>query len=73
MDTRVLQEQMVGRILSDPRFRQALLDDPEKCMTEHGYPPNAELVRAITSTDRSVIESMAAQFEQGQKLYGSSI
>ena len=53
---------LVGKALSDEKFAQALVDDPEKALREAGIEPTPEILEALKGVDAVAIRKLAQAF-----------
>lgn len=57
---------IVGKILADAAFCDALLADPEKALQENGVEPSQEMIEAIKALDPGSMKKLAAAFGKEQ-------
>ncbi|MDH3675601.1 MAG: Os1348 family NHLP clan protein [Anaerolineae bacterium] len=57
---------LVGKILSDPDFAQALVKNPEKVLQENGIEPSIDLLKALDGVDAESLKNLAAAFGDNQ-------
>ena len=57
---------LVGKILSDENFAQALVEDPEKVLQENGIEPSIDLLQALEGVDADSLKKLAAAFNGNQ-------
>jgi hypothetical protein len=57
---------LVGKILSDEKFAQALAENPEKALRDAGIEPTVDLVEALQEIDAESLKNMAAAFGPDQ-------
>ncbi len=55
---------LIARVVSDPEFRQQLVDNPEQAIASGEFPLSAEERRVITSTSREEREQMMTQLSE---------
>ncbi len=53
---------LVGKAISDEKFAQALVSDPEKALKEAGIQPTAEMLEALRGVDAAAIRRLAQAF-----------
>ncbi len=59
-------EQMVGRVMSDEKFREALKADPEKALHAEGIKATPQVVQAFKSMDWNSIHTVANHLKTAQ-------
>jgi hypothetical protein len=57
---------LVGKILSDPDFAQALVENPEKVLQENGIEPSIDLLKALDGVDAESLKNLAGAFDDNQ-------
>lgn len=58
---------LVGRALSDDRFAESLLENPETVLRENGIEPTVEMIEALNDIDVEGMRMLAAAFgEEGK-------
>ena len=57
---------LVGKILSDENFAQALVENPEKVLQENGIEPSIDLLQALEGVDADSLKNLAAAFNGNQ-------
>jgi hypothetical protein len=57
---------LVGKILSDPDFAQALVKNPEKVLQENGIEPSIDLLKALDGVDAESLKNLADDFGDNQ-------
>lgn len=58
---------LVGRALSDNRFAETLLENPETVLRENGIEPTNEMIEALSEIDIEGMRMLAAAFgEEGK-------
>ena len=55
---------LIGRAISDPEFRQQLIENPQQALDRALFPLSDEERRAITSTSREDREQMMTQLSE---------
>ena len=55
---------VAGKALSDPEFRQKLIDDPEAAVQEAGIQLNVEQMKALKEMDKEQFEKGLADIDQ---------
>ena len=53
---------LVGKALSDEKFAQALVANPEKALKEAGIQPTPEMLDALKGVDAAAIRRLAQAF-----------
>ncbi|MDI1483923.1 Franean1_4349 family RiPP [Polyangium sp. y55x31] len=56
-------EELIGRALTDAKFREKLLASPESTLVEEGYEVGPEVIEAIKSTSPAEVQAVAKEFE----------
>jgi hypothetical protein len=66
------RESVIGRVIADPDFRQALVEEPEQALQDAGIQLDPEDLRQLTSMSRADREQMADELEarQSSSSYG---
>ena len=59
-------EILVGKILSDEGFAQALAQNPEQTLKDSGIDPTIDLLEALQGVDAEALKSLAASFGDNQ-------
>lgn len=54
-------EQLVGKALLDPQFRERLFSDPDKAIQEAGFDLTPEEVELVKSVDKGKAETLATE------------
>ena len=57
---------LVGKILSDEKFAEALAKNPEQALQEAGIDPTIDLVEALKGVDAESLKNLAAAFGENQ-------
>ncbi|MBE7555369.1 MAG: hypothetical protein HS126_30330 [Anaerolineales bacterium] len=57
---------LVGKILSDEKFAEALAKNPEQALREAGIDPTIDLIEALKGVDAGSLKSLAAAFGENQ-------
>jgi hypothetical protein len=57
---------LVGKILSDEKFAEALAKNPEQALQEAGIDPTIDLIEALKGVDAASLKSLAAAFGENQ-------
>jgi hypothetical protein len=57
-------EQLIGKAIAEPDFRQQLVDDPEQAIQSAGIELNSEEMRVLTSTSREQREQMMQELNE---------
>ena len=57
---------LVGKILSDEKFAEALAKNPEQALKEAGIDPAIDLVEALKGVDAESLKNLAAAFGENQ-------
>ncbi len=57
---------LVGKILSDEKFVEALAENPEKTLQEAGISPTVDLLKALKDVDADSLKNLAAAFGDDQ-------
>jgi hypothetical protein len=63
MATQVDLRAVAGKALSDPEFRQKLIDDPEAAVAEAGLELSDEQMKALKEMDREQLEQGLAEID----------
>lgn len=53
---------LVGKIITDEAFVEALVEDPEKALNEAGIEPTIDLLEALQGVDVASLKDLAASF-----------
>ena len=61
---------LVGRAMSDEKFAQALVRDPEKALKEVGIEPTPEILEALKGVDAAAIQRLAQAFGDNKAAAG---
>ena len=59
-------QNLVGKILSDEKFAEALAKNPEQALQEAGIDPTIDLVEALKGVDAESLKNLAAAFGENQ-------
>jgi hypothetical protein len=59
-------QNLVGKILSDEKFAEALAKNPEQALKEAGIDPTIDLVEALKGVDAEALKNLAAAFGENQ-------
>ena len=59
-------EILVGKILSDEEFAQALVENPEQTLKDNGIDPTIDLLEALDGIDSESLKKLAASFGDNQ-------
>ena len=59
-------EILVGKILSDEEFAQALVENPEQTLRDNGIDPTIDLLEALQGVDVEALKNLAASFGDNQ-------
>lgn len=59
-------EVLVGKILSDEDFAQALVENPEQTLKDNGIDPTIDLLDALQGVDVEALKGLAASFGDNQ-------
>ncbi len=57
---------LVGKILSDEKFAEALAENPEEALQEAGINPTVDLLEALKDVDADSLKNLAAAFGDDQ-------
>jgi hypothetical protein len=57
---------LIGKILEDKEFAEALVQDPEKTLADAGIEPTVDLLEALKEVDAESLKNMAAAFGENQ-------
>jgi hypothetical protein len=57
---------LVGKILSDEKFAEALAKNPEQALREAGIDPTIDLIDALKGVDAQSLKNLAAAFGENQ-------
>ncbi|HMQ55147.1 MAG TPA: Os1348 family NHLP clan protein [Anaerolineae bacterium] len=57
---------LIGKILTEENFAQALVDNPEQTLKEANIQPTLDLLDALKNVDVAALKSLAAAFGQNQ-------
>lgn len=57
---------LVGKILSDPKFAEALTQNPEQALKDAGIEPTIDLLDALQGVDADSLKNLAAAFGEDQ-------
>jgi hypothetical protein len=57
---------LVGKILSDESFAQALAQNPEEALKNAGIEPTVDLIEALKGVDSESLKKLAAAFGENQ-------
>lgn len=59
-------EILVGKILSNEDFAQALVENPEQTLRDNGIDPTLDLLDALQGVDVEALKNLAASFGDNQ-------
>ena len=59
-------ETLIGKILSDEDFAQALVENPEQTLKDNGIDPTIDLLQALEGVDVEALKNLAASFGDNQ-------
>ena len=59
-------EILIGKILSDEDFAQALAENPEQTLKDNGIDPTIDLLEALKGVDVEALKNLAASFGDNQ-------
>ena len=59
-------QNLVGKILSDEKFAEALAKNPEQALQAAGIDPTIDLVEALKGVDAESLKNLAAAFGENQ-------
>ena len=57
---------LVGKILSDEKFVDELVENPEQALQEAGIQPTIDLLEALKDVDAESLRSLAGAFGENQ-------
>jgi hypothetical protein len=57
---------LIGKIMSDPSFAEALAQNPEKALKEANIEPTVDLLEALKGVDVESLKKLAAAFGENQ-------
>ena len=57
---------LVGKILTDEKFAQALTDNPEQTLQENGIEPTFDLLDALKDIDAESLTNLASAFKENK-------
>ena len=57
---------LVGKILSDEKFAEALAKNPEQALRDAGVDPTIDLIEALKGVDSEALKNLAAAFGENQ-------
>ena len=57
---------LIGKILTEQGFAQALAEDPEKALKDADIEPTVDLLDALAGVDPEALRNLAASFGQQQ-------
>ena len=57
---------LIGKILSDEKFAEALAKDPQQALNDAGISPNVDLLDALKGVDPDALKKLAAAFDDNQ-------
>ncbi|MCY1082662.1 Os1348 family NHLP clan protein [Archangium lansingense] len=63
MDRKIIDE-IIGRAITSPEFRKALIDDPRKALTDAGYPVDDAFLALLDPAHLQELDTMATEYEQ---------
>jgi Ribosomally synthesized peptide prototyped by Frankia Franean1_4349. len=63
-------EAVIGRAITDPDFRRALVEDPEQALKDAGIQLGPEDLQRLTSMNKEEREQMAEQLDARQSASG---
>ncbi len=63
MDKKIIDE-IIGRAITNPAFRNALITDPRKALTDAGYPVDDAFLALLDPAHLKELDTMATEYEQ---------
>ncbi len=63
MDKKTLDE-ITGRAITDPEFREGLRNDPEATLRAAGYTVTPEVLNAIKAASKDDLDAVASEYER---------
>jgi hypothetical protein len=57
---------LVGKILSDEKFVEALAQNPQQALDDAGISPTVDLLDALKGVDSDSLKKLAAAFDDNQ-------
>jgi len=60
------QNRLIGQILADDGFREALMKDPQQALRDNNYPVDYQVIDAIKATPPEVLNQALAAFTKGR-------
>jgi hypothetical protein len=60
-------QEVATKVLSDRKFAQSLLNDPERVLRQEGIEPTAEMLAALKDISVEEMEKLAAAFNNDDK------
>ena len=57
---------LVGKILTDEKFAQALTENPEKTLQDNGIEPTLDLLDALKDVDADALKNLASAFKENK-------
>ncbi|RME98921.1 MAG: hypothetical protein D6768_16185 [Chloroflexi bacterium] len=59
-------QMLVGKIMSDEQFAEALVANPKSTLEEAGIEPTVDLLEALDGVDVNALKELAASFGENQ-------
>ena len=60
---------IVGKALSDAKFCEELIANPEKTLRSQGVEPTREMIEALKALDADAVQKLAAAFGKEQAAF----
>ena len=57
---------LIGKILSDEKFAEALADNPEQALQKANIEPTVDLLEALQDVDAEALRNLATAFKENQ-------
>jgi hypothetical protein len=59
-------QRLIGKIMTEEGFAEALTQNPEKTLKEANIEPTVDLLEALKGVDPDALKNMASSFKQSQ-------
>jgi hypothetical protein len=59
-------QRLIGKIMTEEGFAEALAQNPEKALKEANIEPTVDLLEALKGVDPEALKNMATTFKQNQ-------